>query len=261
MPDETDKKVEAVAEQKSTKASDSVVKEVDGGRSDLVDKAKEHLDYLKGGGKSGITDEFGKPIYLISEGDAANLVDKGSALADKVASAFGEIKGAIAGGNAASVLEQSSGNLEKVADIGKGVTPADFADAQVHKDVQTPAEPSQAGDKGIAAPAQPSDAKTAAPVHPGDSKGASSAQQGGAYGGEDIHRDIEPGWHTAKKGESITKIAKDHLGPDASPEEVKKYATEIAKRNGLDPAKPGNIEGKELALPGNTKDGGYIYSA
>lgn len=71
-----------------------------------------------------------------------------------------------------------------------------------------------------------------------------------------INRDIEPAEHVVKPGDNLTKIAKEQLGPDATPAEIHQYVKEIAKENHLrDP----NIiiDGHKLMLPGHTSDGGY----
>lgn len=66
MAEQTEQEVEQKREgSKST--SDSLDKEVNDGRGDLVDKQKTYIEYLKGGGKSGISAQFGKPMWLISE--------------------------------------------------------------------------------------------------------------------------------------------------------------------------------------------------
>ena len=82
----------------------------------------------------------------------------------------------------------------------------------------------------------------------GAAMGADSTAGKEKYNGEDIQRDIAPGWHTMKKGETLTSVARDHLGPDASADDIKKYSAEIARRNGLDPKHLTNLDGKELAL-------------
>ncbi len=227
MPDNAEQQIEESVESKSGKVSDTVTKESDSGRSELLDQQKDYAKFLKLGGTSGITDEFGKPLYMIGEKDSGKQdVDKSS-------------------------LDALQARLSETV---KGLPPESVTNARTETSIGAPADHGQdaggnPGDKGAGTLAKPSEAAT--------QKG--SAKETTAYRGEDIHRDIEPGYHTAQKGETLVGIAKGHLGPDASPEEIKKYATEIAVRNGMNPQKPSDLEGKELALPGNTKDGGYIY--
>lgn len=61
-------------EAESTKSSESAVTEANAGKVDLVDKQKEQIEYLKSGGRSGITDDFGKP--LLFDGDFAQATRK-----------------------------------------------------------------------------------------------------------------------------------------------------------------------------------------
>lgn len=79
----------------------------------------------------------------------------------------------------------------------------------------------------------------------------------GHYNGEEIHKDVEPTTHTVKKGDTLSKIAKEHLGPDATKEEVAKHVKEIARLSGIE--NPDKIQpGQELTIPGHTKDGGMV---
>lgn len=75
--------------------------------------------------------------------------------------------------------------------------------------------------------------------------------------GEVIHRDVPPAISSGGKGDSLEKVAKDHLGPGATDEEVKAHVKEIARINGIkDVNKP--IDGSPMVLPGHTKDGGFV---
>ncbi len=78
------------------------------------------------------------------------------------------------------------------------------------------------------------------------------------YKGEKgINRDVAPGESTVKAGDTLEKIAKEHLGPNASVAEVANHAKEIAKINGIDNPKMIHA-GDKLKLPGHTKDGGFV---
>lgn len=56
----------------TAKAGDSAVKEANAGKGDLVDSQKAHTDYLKAGGTSGITNEFGKPLMFEQTSDTSS---------------------------------------------------------------------------------------------------------------------------------------------------------------------------------------------
>ena len=72
-----------------------------------------------------------------------------------------------------------------------------------------------------------------------------------------IHRDVEPSDWTVKPGDTLSKIAKEKLGNDASNEEIHQYVKEVAKLNGI--KNPDLIiDGHQLKLPGHTKDGGLV---
>lgn len=68
---------------------------------------------------------------------------------------------------------------------------------------------------------------------------------------------VMPVEHTVKPGDTLTKIAKEHLGPDATPDEIHKHVQEIAKLNHI---KDPNLilDGQKIELPGHTADGGTI---
>lgn len=75
--------------------------------------------------------------------------------------------------------------------------------------------------------------------------------------GEVINRDVPPAVSSGGKGDSLEKVAKDHLGPGATDEEVKAHVKEIARINGIkDVNKP--LDGSPMVLPGHTKDGGFV---
>jgi LysM repeat protein len=78
-----------------------------------------------------------------------------------------------------------------------------------------------------------------------------------AYRGEVINRDVDPSQRVVEPGDTLTVIARDHLGPGATPEEIRKHVTEIARVNHIE--NPNRIEvGQQLVLPGHTADGGFV---
>lgn len=66
----------------SDKSNDSVTKEVDSGREDLVSKYKQNRQYLKDGGTSGVSTLLGKPELVDEKISAPTLVEKYDAKAD-----------------------------------------------------------------------------------------------------------------------------------------------------------------------------------
>ncbi len=263
MPDEAEKKLESSSESQSSKVSDTVVKEADKGKPELVEKQKEQSNYLKLGGTSGITNEFGKPLYMISENETGKQSADKSTL-DSIQSQIADIgKPREANINFDNSIAKpaDAGVATKPAD-GSAIKPADFINSNQADSIAAKPADSSAADPAESIAAKPADSSIAKQADGSSAKPADStapaAKDAGTYYGEDLNKDIEPGYHTAKKGETLTSIARDHLGPGATPDDIKKYTTEIAKQNGMDPNKPGNFEGKELSLPGNTKDGGYI---
>ncbi|HEY9786596.1 MAG TPA: hypothetical protein V6D17_14410 [Candidatus Obscuribacterales bacterium] len=87
--------------------------------------------------------------------------------------------------------------------------------------------------------------------------------QGERYVGDfSIRRDVRPSRYVSSGGESVRDIARKHLGPGATEEDVKKHAQEIAIVNmavaGMSDeyvAKKGDF----INLPGHTKDGAIVY--
>ncbi|MBX9567323.1 MAG: hypothetical protein K2X77_00405 [Candidatus Obscuribacterales bacterium] len=58
--------IEKNSDSSSEKTSEKTSNEANSGKEDLVQKQKDYIDYLKNGGTSGITDEFGKPMFKYS---------------------------------------------------------------------------------------------------------------------------------------------------------------------------------------------------
>ncbi|HEY9870816.1 MAG TPA: LysM domain-containing protein [Candidatus Obscuribacterales bacterium] len=80
---------------------------------------------------------------------------------------------------------------------------------------------------------------------------------GSDYRGSLIRRDVAPGKHVVQAGQTLTTIARDHLGPGASQTDVENHAREIAHVNGLRP-NARLTAGQRLLLPGHTADGGFV---
>ena len=77
------------------------------------------------------------------------------------------------------------------------------------------------------------------------------------YPGEIIEREVEPGVANDTKGKNLEQIAREHLGPEATEDQVTKHVREIAHINNIkDPAAA--LEGQSIRLPGHTRDGALV---
>ncbi len=148
-----------------TAKPDAAVREANAGKGDLVDQQKSSLDDLKNGAKSGITDDFGKPLLV----DSAPAPDSNST--DAVSSFR----------NLVSDAAQSAANLLK------DTTGLDFTN-----ELKPPGE----------APSEPSDAKPGHTekwgkrefeVHPSDGSATYQIKPGDTLSG--IARDVIKGRH------------------------------------------------------------------
>ncbi|HEY9783822.1 MAG TPA: hypothetical protein V6D17_00380 [Candidatus Obscuribacterales bacterium] len=122
MAEQTEKKVEQSSEG-SQKTPESVKKEVDAGRPELVEKQKAYIDYLKTGGKSGISAEFGKPMWLITEAvddeEAATPgTDDSEGILDSIKTRAASLFKVIGGENVLNMFSARSNDAEKSATTG-----------------------------------------------------------------------------------------------------------------------------------------------
>src|SRR5262249_41936891 len=79
------------------------------------------------------------------------------------------------------------------------------------------------------------------------------------YTREAIYKEVQPATHLVQRGDTLANIARHHLGPIASEQEVQKHVKEIAKINGI--KNPNLISsGRQLQLPGHTSEGGFIIT-
>ncbi len=240
MSNETEEKVEA-SKAAPAKSSDSVVKESNAGKPALVEEQKAHSDYLKAGGKSGITDEFGKPILFDGDHAAlAELVSKHSA--EKQTAAHADTTK-----NRAILTEHTVNSITKaLQDSQKAIDQSVGAATEIGKVLKESGE------------ALAKEVERALGIGPEIKMDPLKVRAALPYAGEGIKREIDPGQVTAKPGETLEHIAKSHLPRGASAETIRAYEKEIAIVNGLNPARPGHLDGKELNLPGNTKDGELV---
>lgn len=116
-PGDPENKIESADSQTSSKVKDTEAnKEAHAGKSDLVEKQKEQNDYLKGGGRSGISESFGKPILTELE-----------AVGKKVADEFTKVFK----GEQAEALGKAAGDVQKTE--SKPASAGDAAEAKGDK--------------------------------------------------------------------------------------------------------------------------------
>ncbi|MBX9687555.1 MAG: LysM peptidoglycan-binding domain-containing protein, partial [Candidatus Obscuribacterales bacterium] len=195
---------------KASSVAETVVKEASAGKEELLNVMKKASDFLKAGGTSGISGWFGKP-------DLGDL--------------------------------EKAYKPEAKAQIYRSEASPFKADAKSETQVQAPATDSGSG-KAQAVEQYESKPGQAANTDGDKSKGEALKARGGdhvvkmpaekitvnpdnIYAGEGIKRDLEPAQHTVAKGETIQDIAKAHLGPGASEEEIAKHVKEIERANHL----------------------------
>lgn len=164
-------------------------------------------------------------------------------------------------------LDFSTDNLYKnFASLAAQAKVADVRMQQPPGDKPTEVTPDPLLSKGSQVEAQ-SPAPEAPPAKPettvtGDRAPKPSEAEGtgaAAFHGEEIKRDVEPVTYTVEKNDNLTEIARAHLGPDASNQEVQLHVREIARLNKI--SNPNIIHpGQELQLPGHTADGGTVLN-
>lgn len=90
----------------------------------------------------------------------------------------------------------------------------------------------------------------------GGPEGSIDEADGGSYDEfpfEMIFQDVQPQIHTVGEGETLEALARQHLGPDASDEDVRNHVREIVESNG------GKFfVGQLIVLPGHTADGDVV---
>ncbi len=275
----------------ATKPSDQLVRETNDGKNDLVDEQQEQLRQLKAGGKSGITEEFGKPMLVqdaAASGDE-NGGPKESFMGD-VGNVFSNIGQALEQGEHA--VADAVGSA--VAGAGHAIVEAEHAVADgvgwlvggignLFHGAEAPAKPPEAPKPPDVPPPVSPEVAPVTPVAPTDSVKPGNENFNPLdvvdpppdvpgppvymdplvdtakppYAGEDIRVDFKPSMVTAKAGDTLESLAAKQL-PSASSDQRQAYVKEIATVNGLDPEKPGSLESKQLKLPGGTADGAMV---
>ena len=221
-------------------------KEASAGKEELVNKQKEERERIKAGGHTGVTDAFGKPILFESAYNA------GKKAVTELAKVF---KGEEPAG---SLPEKPGESTGKPVENPSGKPPDSLPPQQVEaytKPAETTAKGRSGNEAGEDAEGKGRKQKPDKPGEVNMEPMVVTAKP--PYTGEGvIKRDLPADRTYGREGDTPEKIAKNYLPPDATPEEIKAYTTEICKVNGLDPKHPGDLKGKELVMPGHTKDGG-----
>ncbi len=216
-PGEPENKIETAESQSSGKVKDSEAnKEASAGKSDLIEKQKEQTEYLKGGGRSGISESFGKPILT-------ELENIGKKVADEFTKVF-------KGESAESV--KAAGESQK-------------AESSTAASESTEAKGDKAKPRADVIVMDPENITVKAPP----------------YAGKGIEVENPYQNYTAQAGDTLASIARDNLPAGATQKQIAEYEKEIAIVNKLDPKNPGDLAGKELALPGHDGIGGMVIES
>lgn len=110
---------------------------------------------------------------------------------------------------------------------------------------------SRAGDAAVVVPRAGDETEEGSPVEPYNFGNPNPPKW-------EIKRDVEPSEVTVEKGDSLWRIARRSLGPDASENEVWRQVEEMKRLNGLTGENPIIHPGDKLKVPGHTADGGLI---
>ncbi len=251
----------------STRTPDQVVRQANDGKADLVEEQQQHMKYLKDGGTSGITDEFGKPLFFESSeiSKAAdqpqqekNIFQQIGEVVTTAVATFGSAVSWVIGGianlfkgaeaPAPPIIEAPGASAGQPVDLPEPVpsasAPSDHVQPELDKPVFNPLDVLNPPQEKLGPPV-PMDRleDTAKP----------------SYAGEEIRVEIKAAIKKTVGGETLDSFARSQLPPGSS-HKVDDYIKQIATINGLDPAAkfaempPGKI----IKLPGGTKDGAMI---
>ncbi len=250
MPDDPkEKKIEAPKETGS-KPSDTVANQAQEGKQDLVKAQITRTEFLKAGGKSGISAQFGKVELFDQVAKNEKITPAGLSLDTSSAAPVVDKK------HGRHVPPDKHGSTDEAGTKrGKAVQ-----DGHGKKDTSDGGRVSGGGagtDKGH---------KDKVVLKEGD--GIGKGKDLGAkvespiplkdYKGEGIQLYIQPSIKFANTGDTLESIAKTRLPANATKDQLHAYQKEIAIVNGLNPSRPGDLSGKILNLPGSTSDGGMI---
>lgn len=241
MPADSEELIET-SRADATKSDDFVSNEANAGKGALVEEQREQLDYLKAGGHSGITGEFGKPLLV------PQFVDSFTT-GDAVATAAAAVESFTTGDSKTAKTTDSNpvaswfGSI--MGNIGNALQEAThFVFDGVKRMVGALAHWIGGGDKEIAEPVKPADL-----VMP-DAVPAPTA-----YFGEGISVNVSADKRTCTASDTLDSLALAKLPSGSPPDMVEQYKKEIATINGFDTTKPIDLNGKEVLLPGHASDG------
>lgn len=246
MPDDVEKQLESPKEP-GTEPGESILDEIKSGMSDLVKNAREHVQRLKDGGKSGITGQFDKPVIV---GLDSPIGKKAPASEPRERQQTGHEANA----DESALIGQAS--LDASLGVGGGRRGAGVTDGTAL--VETSESTILAN--------PPSKAPEATDI-------ASASPYGSAYAGEGLTRAIEPGTAVVQKLEgvddqgndinrtqTVEELVQGHLlgkQVNLDEKELQKYVREVVEINNV-PASKGLPEGQALLLPGHNKSGDLI---
>ncbi|MBX9722868.1 MAG: LysM peptidoglycan-binding domain-containing protein, partial [Candidatus Obscuribacterales bacterium] len=251
-----ERELEQKTESKSSASSESaerVATEASSGKAELVAGFKKAIDALKLGGTSGITREFGKPVLI--DNASANV---GTPETKAKLYKTGELS------KLQNRITKESRKLTH-ADLVQNDRTNNFVENQSNQTIDPDGgrNPESSGRNPESSGRNP-ESSGRNPESSGRNPDVVNmpaeritVSRDAAYHGETINRDVAPGSHTVSQGETLETISRQHLGADASSDEVQAHAREIERVNHIDTRHPLHPS-QELTLPGHTRDGGYV---
>ncbi|MBX9568012.1 MAG: LysM peptidoglycan-binding domain-containing protein [Candidatus Obscuribacterales bacterium] len=160
--------------------------------------------------------------------------------------------------NPASLYKSESHSIKKhTGNIEKPITPNPLDGRSVLQKSTENSAPQVETPRDVNKPAEAKDSKDSKDSKDAKDKKDQPYGENNPFVGAEIKKDVEPTTHVVTPSDNLTKIARKHLGPDATPQEVQQHIDEIAKLNKI--KNPNLIlDGQVLKIPGHTADGGTV---
>jgi hypothetical protein len=244
------------------KITEAVISEVSAGKQDLVTGIQRAIADLKAGGRSSITDEFGKPQLFDSDRTTARATETQATNHNQQDTAPAESMQAPNQRHGAVLAETLQAPSQR-----HGEVPAETLQTTGNHPERGGVESQHSGGDGPASPHRNRHNGNDSPherERPGDPPRVISMPEepvrvstDTAYRGEYITRDVNPSEHTVHSGDTVQSVARAHLGTGATDEQVQSHAREIERVNHLRTSDQLR-EGQVLTMPGHTLDGGYV---
>lgn len=253
-------------ERNESEGSSQAAKEASAGKEQLANDFKKLIKSLKEGASSGVTGIIGKPQLIDGSKEVPARIYRSGEM-PKIKIGLQNIQAV----NRSDALSQASTRV----DSPTGAQPDSHQDQQSEHSAQQSerVQHDVSGEKrGQTERSTDSTFGPSAEQHENTRPQAAGRGRDGvvhmrpetvrvdpdaAYRGEVINRDVPPETHTVTSNDSLESIARDHLGPGASQEDIAKHVRELERVNHLRPKQPLR-EGTELTMPGHTADGGYV---